>query len=315
MNQQIVSQSQASVDYEGDELDLRALFWILWAEKWLLISVTALFAIGSVMYALLQPDTYRAEAILAPANSDQTTNGLGAQLGGAAALLGVNVGGSGGDNISTAIAILRSRQFIGRFIQDNGLLVPLFASSWDKRTREAVLDARVYDSSNGVWLLEGGAPSTQDAYRLFSSILSISPLDRATGLVTVAINWYNPVEAAEWVNKLVAALNSEVKSQDVNEANRAIAYLRGQLEQTQLVDMQRVFYQLIESQTRITMLADVREEYVFRVIDSATVPDIKVAPRRSVIALVGTFVGGVLASMFVFFRRFLLRDQAASKKK
>ena len=60
-----------------------------------------------------------------------------------------------------------------------------------------------------------------------------------------------------------------------NEANSAIEYLRKQLESTQLVEMQRVFYDLIESQTRISMLADVREEYVFQVVDPAVVPDEK----------------------------------------
>ena len=48
-------------------------------------------------------------------------------------------------------------------------------------------------------------------------------------------------------------------ARDASEANGAIEYLRRQLEQTQLVDMQRLFYQLIESQARITMLADVRD--------------------------------------------------------
>lgn len=76
--------------------------------------------------------------------------------------------------------------------------------------------------------------------------------------MSVAIAWPNPQQAAPWTNQLIAALNQELRSRDVREANSAIEYLRRQLGQTQLVGMQRVFYQLIESQTRITMLADVR---------------------------------------------------------
>lgn len=313
LNQQDAPQPQPYADYEEDEIDLRELFWILWAEKWLIIGVTALFAIGSVIYALMQPDIYRAEAVLAPASGDQNVGGLSAQFGGAAALLGVNVGGGGGGVISTAIATLRSRQFIGRFIQDNDLLVPLFAGSWDRRSGESVIDEDIYDASNGTWFSEDGTPSMQSAYRTFTGILSISGPDRTTGLVTIAINWHNPIEAAEWINKLVVAINTEVKSQDVNEANRAIAYLRGQLGQTQLVDMQRVFYQLIESQTRITMLADVRDEYVFRVIDPAIAPDGTVASRRSLIAIVGTLAGGLFGLIIVYLRRLLKSNQAASR--
>lgn len=314
MNQRYASQSPAEAECGEDEVDLRELFWTLWAERWLIIGVTTLFAIGSVIYALQQTDIYRAEAVLSPANNEQSVSGLSAQLGGAAALLGVNVGDGGGDSISTAIAILKSRQFLARFIQENGILVSMFAGSWDKRTEEGVIDAGIYDVSNGTWRSEDGPPSMQDAYRTLNGALSVSGPTPRTGIVTIAINWHNPIEAAEWVNKLVAAINTEIKSQDVNEANRAITYLRGQLEQTQLVDMQRVFYQLIESQTRVTMLADVRDEYVFRVIDPAVVPDFKIAPRRSLIAMVGTLAGGLFALVIVFLRRLFRPRQAVSSK-
>ncbi|OFE11745.1 hypothetical protein PHACT_00060 [Pseudohongiella acticola] len=294
--------SQTYPQFEEDEIDLRELFGIVWAEKWLIIGVTAIFAIGSVIYALMQTDIYRAEAVLAPADSEQNMSGLASQLGGAAALLGVNVGGTAGDDISTAIATLRSRQFIGRFIEENDLLVPLFAGRWDKTTGESVIDEEVYNPTTQTWTA-GGPPSDQEAYRAFTGMLSIGGPDRTTGIVTIAMNWHNPVEAAEWVNELVAAINTHVRTQDVSEANRAIAYLRAQLEQTQLVDMQRVFYQLIESQTRVTMLADVRDEYVFQVIDPAMVPDQKAAPSRSNIVMVGIMIGGLLALTLVYLRR------------
>jgi uncharacterized protein involved in exopolysaccharide biosynthesis len=286
-----------------DEIDLRELFWILWAEKWLIVGVTALFAIGSVIYALMQTDIYKAEAVLAPAETEQSSGGLATQFGGAAALLGVNVGGGGGDAINTALATLRSRQFLGRFIEDNDLLVPLFASSWDASTQTSVNNEAVYNSATGEWLLENGPPTAHDAFRAMSGILSVSEPNRDTGVVTVAIVWPNPVEAAAWVNKLVNAINQEIRARDVREANSAITYLKQQLASTQLVDMQRVFYQLIESQTRITMLADVRDEYVLRIIDPAVVPDRKIAPRRSFICILGTLVGGVLSLMIVFLRR------------
>jgi uncharacterized protein involved in exopolysaccharide biosynthesis len=64
MNPQGYQTSPAYVYDPEDEIDLRELFGILWAEKWLMIGVTALFAIGSVIYALLLTDIYRAEAVL-----------------------------------------------------------------------------------------------------------------------------------------------------------------------------------------------------------------------------------------------------------
>jgi uncharacterized protein involved in exopolysaccharide biosynthesis len=45
-------------------------------------------------------------------------------------------------------------------------------------------------------------------------------------------------------------------------------------------------------------LAKVNEEYVFQVIDPATVPEVRAWPRRSLIVVVGV-VGGFLLAMFV----------------
>ena len=128
--------------------------------------------------------------------------------------------------------------------------------------------------------------------------------NNSSGLVTVAVEWHDPVLAARWVNALVRKINQEVKQKDQAEANSAIAYLSQQLESTQLVEMQRVFYDLIESQTRISMLTDVREEYVFQVVDPAVVPDEKIAPRRSLIAVLGTMLGAMLALVVVLVRHY-----------
>ncbi len=124
--------------------------------------------------------------------------------------------------------------------------------------------------------------------------------DRNTGLVRGAIEWHDPVVASHWVNDLISSLNREIKAADVEEANNSITYLQQQLANTQLVEMQRVFYQLIESQTRVTMLADVRDEYVFQVIDPAVVPDQRIAPRRSLIAIIGTMAGFFFVIVFIF---------------
>mgnify|MGYP003649684975 CR=1 FL=1 len=286
-----------------DEIDLRELFGILWAEKWLITGITAVAAMISVVVALTMTEIYTAETTLAQAEQEQSSGGLASQFGGAAALLGVNINSGSGDNINTAIATLMSRQFIGRFIEENNLLVPLFASNWNKSTQNSVIDENIYNPIDIEWLRESGGPTPQEAFRKFSEILTVTGPDRNTGIVTVAISWHNPIEAAEWVNQLVAALNQDLLTRDVQEANNAISYLRRQLEITQLVDMQRVFYQLIESQIRITMLADVRDEYVFRVIDPAVVPDRRSAPRRALICVIGTMAGGMLALMLVYVRR------------
>jgi uncharacterized protein involved in exopolysaccharide biosynthesis len=313
--QRTAQHTQQYARYDDDEIDLLELWNIVWAGKWLIVAMTAAAVVLSVIFALLQTNIYRAEAVLAPAESGQSAGGgLASQFGGAAALLGVNLGGSGGSTVTTAIAIMTSREFIGRFIEERGLLVPLFAGKWDNTSKTSLIDPETYDEQNQRWLLENGQPTQLEAYRKFNEVLNISAPNRDTGLVNVSIDWQDPVLASRWVNQLVADINRDIRLRDVAEANNAISYLRQQLEATQLVEMQRVFFQLIESQTRITMLADVRDEYVFRVIDSAVVPDQKVAPRRSLIAIIGTMAGGMFALILVFIRH-AMRTAGENNKK
>jgi len=295
---------------EDDEIDLLELFGILWAGKWVIVGVTAAAAVISVVVALVMTEIYRAESTLAPATSRESGSPLASQLGGAAALIGINLpAGEDGSRVNNALAIMRSREFIIRFIREHDVLVPLFAGKWDKAEQASMIDPTVYDESAGEWLLEDGGPTDLEAYRAFDAIFTQSQ-GRETGLVTLSTEWHDPVLATAWVNSLVQKINQEVKAADQAEADNAIAYLRRQLESTQLVEMQRVFYDLIESQTRVSMLADVREEYVFQVIDPAVVPDQRIAPRRSLIAVLGTLLGGMLAVVAVLVRHYLRAPRA-----
>ena len=75
-----------------DEIDLRELFAVIWQGKWLIIAITALFAVASVVYAISQPNIYKSEALLAPAEQEGGggLSALAGQFGGLASLAGVN---------------------------------------------------------------------------------------------------------------------------------------------------------------------------------------------------------------------------------
>ena len=62
--------------FEDDTIDLYELWITLWSKRWLVIGVTAVAAIGSVVFALLQPPVYKAEALLLPPKAkDIQSNG------------------------------------------------------------------------------------------------------------------------------------------------------------------------------------------------------------------------------------------------
>ena len=94
-----------------------------------------------------------------------------------------------------------------------------------------------------------------------------------------------------------------MKMQDVTEATKSIEYLKQQVANTSLAELQAMFFELIQSQTETVMLAEVRPEYVFKTIDPAVAPEEKSGPNRALICIVGTLLGIVIGSILVLFRR------------
>ncbi|KIP77988.1 lipopolysaccharide biosynthesis protein [Vibrio harveyi] len=293
-----------------DEIDLRELFTALWKGKWIIIVTTFVFAISSVLYALSLPNIYKADALLAPAES---SNGGGlskmaGQLGGLAALAGVNLGGGETSQTDLAVQVMKSRQFVEAFINKHDLLVPLMAAKdWDLTNNKLILDEELYNPNSGEWLrepngLRGSIPTAQEAFEVFNKeVLSINQ-DKESGLYTVSVKYYSPYVAQQWVNWLIEDINKVMRERTIAETSQNLAYLNTQLQKTAVADMQSTFYKLIEEQTKSLMLAEVQEEFIFKIVDPAVVPELKDGPKRALICVLGTFFGGMLGVVIVLIR-------------
>lgn len=268
----------------GDErIDLLQLWRVLWRGKWTIIAVTLVFAIGSVGYALTQENWYRAEVLLVPAD-EKSIPPLGGQLGGLAALAGVSVGGAGAVESK---AVLRSRGFARAFIEDLALLPVFFQDHWNPE-RNAWIGA---DPDN--W------PDVRDAVKFFhDNVLRVSE-DRHTGLVTLGVEWTDPSIAAEWAHLLAQRLNARMRAQALSEAEANVDYLRSELSGSNVVALQQSIGRILESEMQRLMLARGNEEFAFKVVDGPEIPKRHVRPKRALIAVLGTLLGGLLGILAV----------------
>jgi uncharacterized protein involved in exopolysaccharide biosynthesis len=264
------------------------------------------------------PNIYTANALLAPA--EQSGGGMSAlmqQYGGLASLAGLSLpGGEDGSRAQLGMQLMKSRAFIGDFVERRDILPELMAvKAWDAGSGQIVFDPDSYDAASKTWVREVEVPklptpSAQEAHKAFSEILGVAQ-DKQTGYVTVSIEHQSPVVAAQWVNWLVEDVNAAVKAQDVAEAEKSIEYLREQVTNTSLADLQAVFFDLIQSQTETVMLAEVRQEYVFKTIDPAVVPEEKSKPSRALICVLGTLLGGMLGVVIVLIRHYARSEPEA----
>ena len=305
LQQQLLLQNTQNQD---DEIDLAELWRAIWAGKFTIIIISMIFAVASVFFALSKPDIYKASAILAPASSEGGMGAL-AGLGGLASMAGINLGGGGVDKTALALEIIKSRSFVENFINKHDLLVPLMASKkWDVASDTLILNEEIYDVVNKKWLREVKAPknpepSSWEAYQEFSGLVTVSQ-DKISSMVNINIEFYSPALAKQWLTWLVVDINEYMREQDQVEAQASIDYLTNQLGNIKVATMETVFYQLIEEQTKNMMLTMVIKEYVLKTIDPAQVPDTKAKPKRALIVVLGTMLGGMLSVLIVLIRYF-----------
>jgi uncharacterized protein involved in exopolysaccharide biosynthesis len=235
--------------------------------------------IVSVPYSLLITPMYTAENImLIPSSQTSNLSSLSSQLGGFASFAGVNIGGSDTSRAET-IAVFNSRVFAEKTINDLNLLPYFYEESWD--------------SAKNAW--KNGKPPVHNALELMQGIGFLSE-DKRRSLFIYTIVWDDPVLAAQWSNQVIAIFNNYMREKAIIEAQKSIDYLKTELTNTNIVSLQNVLYQLIEQETQTAMLASVREDYAFKIIDPAITPDQRSSPNRTqlvILASGATFILGL----------------------
>lgn len=304
-----MTEQQANRQVADDEIDLRELFKALWQGKWVIIVTTLLFSVAAVFYALSLPNVYKSEVTLSPVAQDAGLK-IPGQLGGLAALAGVNLGGlGGGDKTGLAMEILKSREFIGRFIEQNDLYLPIMAAEgWNRTNDKLLLDPKIYDEQTQQWVRKVNAPfqpkpSTLETVEEFKKLFSVNQ-DKTSGMVKLSVEHFSPYLAKNWADSIVKAINEEMRTRELAEAERSIAYLNSQIAQTNLADVRTMLYSLIEEQTKTVMLANVRDEYVFKTVDPAVVAEKKSKPARALICILAAMLGFMLSALIVLVRYF-----------
>ena len=302
--------SQTNDQYD-DEIDLRELFGVLWGNKIKIIGITTVFAVVSVIYALSIPNQYKASALLAPAQ--QQSGGLSGalgQLGGLASLAGVSIGGGESSEAQVAQEIMKSWSFIEGFIAVNDLAVEVYAAEgWSRESNQLKFDNDVYEVKTKTWLVENdnigqlGPPTSWQLFEKFSEMLAVSE-DKKSGLISVSIEYYSPQIDKQWLDLYISSINKHMQARQVVKVSNNIEYLEAQIEKTSITEMQEVFYTIIEEQIKSQMLAEASPDYAFVAVSPSMVPEEKSQPKRALICILGTLLGGILSVLTVLVLRF-----------
>ncbi len=243
-------QSSRSTDTD-DDISVSDL-WLILRRRWgIVIGLTLGAGAIAAAISLLMTPLYEAQTVIMEVDhSDQGVAGgagLLSQFGGLAELAGLNVE-SLRRNKKDGRTLIESRTFLEEFLSRKDLLPALYPTDWDasKKAWKPRLD-----HPRTVW--EGAEAFKRRVYKI-----SVNP---ENGLMTLSIRWTDRDTAASWANELVALANEISRQKDVAEAEHSMAYLNKQIDQTNVVELRRVLYTLVENELRTLLLANARDDY------------------------------------------------------
>ena len=286
---------------EEEAIDLRAVFARILAGRWWVLGCVVVFAAGFAIAEFSIQPIYRAATILIPASPERNSlssalNSTLGQLGGIASLAGVTLGSTDAAT-EEALAVLQSREFTERFINDRNLMPEIFASKWD--------------AAHATWKHGWrGPPTPARAVKYFDKKIRTVVKDKRSNLITLMIDWRDRDQAAAWANELAQRLNAEMRARAIEQATASLAYLEKELDSTSVVETRDSISRLIETQVKQRMLANVTQQYAFRIVDKAMAPDRDdpVWPSRIVFFAGGPLVGLLVGVMGVLLFGYAARD-------
>ncbi|MBU1308677.1 MAG: LPS O-antigen length regulator [Gammaproteobacteria bacterium] len=294
-----------------DQIDIMVLIAALYRMKWWLL-LWCFFVTGvAVWYSLTLPNLYRSEAVMLPVSeSSGKAGGIASQLGSLGSIAGINLGGSEKKS-QTALQLMKSREFFHIFNKKHDITLSLMAAlSWDPKTDKLSYDPEIYDIAKQQWVreavgLRGATPSENEVFEQFMSRLGVFQ-EKQTGIVNVSFQFISPKLAQHWLTLYLKDINDVMRRTDLDEAVSAINYLEKKLLETQVSEVRDLLFSLIEEHNKTLTIANVRPDYVFKIIDSPHLPDVKSGPMRSLIviaALLGSFIVFSVVVLFVLIFR------------
>lgn len=290
---------------EEDEIDLKELFNTILKYKYKILLFTMLVTLGTLVYVLSLPNSYKTEIILAPQVDNKSAS---SGLAGLASLAGVNLssGGTSKDPFVMMQTTLKDYEFNKMVIEKYNLSQRVeepqnlvFAMGFSgfyispKKNETDSLDEKVYKTNE-----------------LLEKKITIST-EKTSGLITLSVENVDRFFAKELADIYLKEMIEKIKFQDMKEIDKQIEYYTKELSSTYDVSLKEQLSKSLSSlmQQRVFSLAN---DYYFvsKVTDSrvAYIKE-KTNPKRALILVVSAVTSLILGVFMAFFLEFIRNNK------
>ena len=303
------NQNQTSKNESHHANDAIRIIKLIFNKKITITTITLISMLLSLAFALSLPNIYKSEALLAPANQEESLSSRLGELSSLSGFPGLNIGYSNDKKSTEAIERIQSFHFFSGHILPFIKLEDLIAvKAWNTQNDEVMYKKNIFDKSSNTWIRDVSyplkkIPSAQEAYKVYLDILTVN-LDKNTSFVSIAIEHQSPKLAQDWVDIIVRQINQVMRDIDYQLAKKHIDYLIEAENTIKVQSVKESISRLLESQMNILMLSNSNDSYIFTLIDPPLIPEKKLRPSRLIICLIGTLLGMMLSFIFIAIQNF-----------
>lgn len=308
-----------SENMNQDDISLIDLYKILWKKKIYILLTSFSVAVACLFYANSLEDIYRSKTLLAPSSDSDSAPSMG-MLSGVASIAGINIpSNSSANNVLISIERLKSLDFFEMVVDKHSLYFELEAvNGWNSANNTLIVNTDIYDDKKNQWISDdefaiNGRPSIQKIHANFLENFSVY-YDNKNGFVSLSVDHFSPHVAKKILEIFIKEINETTRKEDISTAQQIISYLEEENLNTRNIDLKLGINSLIQSQIKKIAIANSSPQYVLKVISPPYAPESKFSPSRSLIVLIGFFLGSIFSSMFFIFYRIYLNESNSTEE-
>jgi uncharacterized protein involved in exopolysaccharide biosynthesis len=247
-----------------------------------------------------------------PVEDSDGMSGLLSQYSGVASLAGISLPTESGSKSQEAIARVQSFKFFSTsFLPFVSLKDLVAAKNWDSANNLIIYDKKLFDSALNKWTrkpkyyTKTTIPSDQEAFKYYRNSISIRE-DKKTSVVSLSVEHVSPYIAQQWAELIIKNIDSSMRNQDRRDTMRSVEFLNSLSPTVNYEEIKKALSSLQQEQMKRLMMIEGNEDYVFKVLDSPIIPEVKSKPQRAFIVILGTFLGtmlGIILTLASYFYR------------
>jgi uncharacterized protein involved in exopolysaccharide biosynthesis len=305
---------------EEYEIDLVEVIKKLYRNRILISIITCVFMIIGIVYSFSVTPIYKATLTMYPAA------GEGSKMGGLmsmASSFGMNVGGGSKETYNVE-DVIKSKTIAKKIV----------LHKWKTNKFSTPVSLLEFSGEE----IKDTSLATYSAIKLYDNMVNIET-NKETGLMKLNIESEDPLLSSEIANYLGEAVTKYVQENQGIKAKRNITHICKRLEevsqelvnaeenvknyklnnrdeyspqaQLELARLSRVLeikqgvFLTLSQQKELAEIEKIKKAPVINILDKAEEPLFKIKPKKSLICIVFTFLGGIMGVLFVLIAPFL----------